>query len=250
MSLYPVMTCRVLLILPLFYASGAFAGEWSLGAAAGGGISPYRDTDNTLTALPLIGYEGEDFYLHGLKGGYHLWKDEQNQLDVMGYYSPLHFKPGNSDDEQMKRLNKRRSTAMAGVEYTHRAAWGAIRTALSADVLNNSNGLVGDLAYLYPIHLNDWEITPIAGVRWDSKNQNKYYYGINAGESRRSGLASYTPDDSLTPYLELAVRYHINKSWDTFVSARYESLPNTVKDSPMVDKSNTGSLSFGVNYSF
>ncbi|NDL66080.1 MipA/OmpV family protein [Acerihabitans arboris] len=250
MNTFAVMKYRVLLILPFFYASGTMAGEWSLGAAAGVGVSPYRDTDNNVTALPLIGYEGEDFYLHGLAGGYHLWKDENNQLNILGYYSPMHFKPGDSDDEQMKRLDKRYSTVLAGFEYTHYAFGGEIRALFAGDILNNSNGLTGDLAYRYPIHLNDWEITPMAGVRWDSKNQNKYYYGVSSSESRRSGLASYTPDDSFTPYIELAVRYHINQNWDTVVSGRFESLASTVQDSPMVERSNTGSVSFGVNYSF
>ncbi|SVK53275.1 MltA-interacting protein precursor [Acinetobacter baumannii] len=85
---------------------------------------------------------------------------------------------------------------------------------------------------------------------WNSKNQNKYYYGVSANESRRSGLDSYTPSDSWAPYLELSANYQINKSWNAFFVGRYVKLSDEVKDNPMVDKSYTGLLMTGVSYTF
>jgi outer membrane protein len=48
----------------------------------------------------------------------------------------------------------------------------------------------------------------------------------------------------------LALRYHVTPAWTTFVSARYEALPDEVKNSPMVDKDGVGLVSAGFSYKF
>ena len=72
--------------------------------------------------------------------------------------------------------------------YSHNAEWGTLRTTFTGDTLNNSNGTVGDVTYLYKFNLDALTLVPGVGVMWNSKNQNKYYYGVSANESRRSGL--------------------------------------------------------------
>nr|WP_269475662.1 MipA/OmpV family protein [Serratia rubidaea] len=234
----------------LLCAQGAQAGTWSLGASALLTPDPYKGNNTRLYPVPVINYDSEDFYFHTLTAGYYLWNDQVNKLSVMAYYSPLHFRPGDSDDDRMKRLDKRRGTLMAGMAYSHNAEWGTLRAAFSGDTLDNSNGLVGDLAYLYKFQLGDWSLAPGVGVTWSSKNQNKYYYGVSDNESRRSGLNSYKPSDSWAPYLELTANYQINKSWNAFFMGRYVRLSDEVKDSPMVDTSYDGMLWSGVTYTF
>ncbi|MCG8710207.1 MipA/OmpV family protein [Brenneria sp. 4F2] len=250
MRILSVRKYHRLLLLPLLCSAPALAGDWSLGLSAGAAQSPYRDTDPTIFPFPLVGYESDYLFFHGVKGGLHLWKDEVNQLDVFAAYDGRQFKPKDSDDRRMKRLDKRDSTAVAGLEYTLRTDFGHFNASVAGDVLDNSDGLSANAAYLYPIKLDDWEILPKVGVRWDSKDLNKYYFGVSQSESLRSGLAAYTPEDSFTPYAELAVRYRITPAWVTFASARYEALPDAVKNSPMVDKEGIGMVSAGVSYSF
>lgn len=241
---------HALFLLPLLCSAHALAGDWSLGLSAGAAESPYRDTDPTIFPLPLVGYESEYLFFHGVKGGVHLWKDDTNQFDVFVAYDGRQFKPKDSDDGRLKQLDRRDSTAVAGLEYTLRTDFGHFNASVAGDVLNNSNGISADASYLYPIKLNDWEIVPKVGARWDSKDLNNYYFGVSQSESRGSGLAAYEADASFTPYAELAVRYHVTPAWVTFVSARYEALPDEVKNSPMVDKDGVGIVSAGFSYSF
>ncbi|MFI8416933.1 MipA/OmpV family protein [Serratia sp. NPDC078593] len=239
-----------IIVTAMMGTHSAQAGTWSLGASALVSPDPYRGYQTRVYPVPVINYEADDFYFRTLTAGYYLWNDRENKLSVMAYYSPLHYKPGDSDDDRMKRLDKRRGTLMAGVAYSHNADWGTIRATFSGDTLDNSNGLIGDVAYLYKFNFDTWSLTPGVGVTWNSKNQNKYYYGVSDHESRRSGLNSYTPDDSWAPYLELTANYQINNAWNTFVMGRYIQLSDEIKDSPMVDKSYTGVLWTGVSYSF
>lgn len=243
LALLPLMT-------GLLCSQMATAGTLSLGAGALVSPDPYRSNQDRVTPVPVINYEGENFFFRSLMAGYYLWKDDTHQLSLNAFYSPLHFSPGDSDNDEMKHLSKRRSTVMAGLGYTYNAQWGSIRTLFSGDVLDNSNGLVGDVAYLYRFRQDNWSLTPGVGVTWNSKNQNNYYYGIDNAEARRSGLDSYHPDDSFAPYAELSANYQFAPQWNAFAMARYVRLADEVKNSPMVDKSWTGVLWAGATYTF
>ncbi len=103
----------------------------------------------------------------------------------------MYFKPGDSDSEQMRRLDKRKSTVMAGLSYVHNTPYGFLRTTIAGDTLDNSNGINWDLARLYRYTNGNLTLTPGIGVEWNSDNQNEYYYGVSRHESRRSGMRSY-----------------------------------------------------------
>lgn len=67
-------------------------------------------------------------------------------------------------------------------------------------ILDNSNGIVWDMARLYRYTNGGLTVTPGIGVQWNSENQNEYYYGVSRKESARSGLRGYNPNDSWSPY--------------------------------------------------
>ncbi|MEW7311356.1 MipA/OmpV family protein [Buttiauxella gaviniae] len=223
---------------------------WSLGAAALVTPNPYKGDQDRVYPIPMIGYEGDSFYFRGLNAGYYLWNDETDKLSVTAYYSPLHFKPKDSDNKQMRHLDSRKSTLMAGLSYVHYTQYGFLRTVLAGDTLDNSNGITWDTAWLYRYTNGDWTFTPGIGVNWDSENQNEYYYGVSKKESRNSGMSSYDPESSWTPYVELSVNYKLNDSWNVYGMGRYVRLADEVTDSPMIDKEWTGVLLTGVTYSF
>ncbi|OON40599.1 MltA-interacting protein MipA [Izhakiella australiensis] len=226
------------------------ANPLTLGASVFYSESPYKSGQNRYYPVPVIDYEGDNFYFHSLAGGYYLWKDEQDRLSLMLTGSPQQYDPDDADSGDMKALDKRRMTLMGGVAYRHTASWGIVRTTLLGDVLNNSNGIQWDLAYLYRFQLGDFGLTPGIGAVWSSKNQNRYYYGISSHESARSGLSTYNPDDSWNPYLEMTADYRINDSWRATLSARYTHLDSEITDSPMVDKHSQTNLWTGISYTF
>nr|WP_075182101.1 MipA/OmpV family protein [Pantoea sp. 1.19] len=238
----------------LFFLSGtalaAPSTPWSVGASVIYSESPYRGGQDRYLPVPVINYEGEDFWFRSLQGGYYLWKTPQDKLSLTILGSPQEYRPKDNDFGDMKSLDKRRMTLMGGVNYRHEAEWGTVRTTLVGDVLNNSNGIIWDLTYLYRIQMGNLGLTPGIGALWNSGNQNRYYYGVSSHESARTGIDSYRPDDSWTPYVELTADYQFSSQWRGFVSGRYNRLGDEIKDSPMVDKSAQMLLWTGVSYSF
>ena len=243
-----------LLALGVLIATSATAvqaeSKLTLGAGVGIVEHPYKQYDHDVYPVPVINYEGDNFWFRGLGGGYYLWNDATDQLSLTAYWSPLYFKPGDSDNSQLRKLDKRKSTVMAGVSWMHHTQYGSLRTMLSGDTLDNSNGIVWDTAWVYRYTNGGLTLTPGIGVQWNSENQNQYYYGVSHHESAKSGLRSYDPNSSWNPYLELSANYRFAGSWSVYGTARYTRLSDEITDSPMIDKSWTGLLSTGVTYTF
>ncbi len=249
------MKTQTFTFLSLALASGlcapmALAGTWSLGASALHITSPYKGADDRTLPFPVVNYDGDSVYLQGLSAGYYLWKDPQNQLSLTAEYSPFGFKPSANDYGDMKHLDRRDGTVMAGLRYKYTSQWGIVRAAYLGDVLDNSDGFTADLAYLYPFSFDQLTILPGIGANWASSNQNDYYYGVSRSESRRSGLKTYEAGDGWSPYVELTAIYALNEDWNASLMARYTRLSDEVKDSPMVDAKSTTLIGVGMTYRF
>ncbi|UMS11373.1 MipA/OmpV family protein [Escherichia coli] len=222
----------------------------TLGAGVGVVEHPYKNYDAQAYLFPAVSYDGDYFWFRGLGGGYYLWNDVADTLSVTAYWQPLYFKPGDSDNRQLRLLDKRKSTMMAGISWSHHTQYGFLRTTLAGDVLDNSNGIVWDAAWLYRYVNGGFTLTPGVGIEWNSQKQNEYYYGVSHKESARSGLQRYKPDDGWAPYLEISANYRFASDWSIYGTARYTRLSDEVADSPMVDKSWNGLFSTGISYRF
>lgn len=238
-------------ILMTISVNTAYA-ESSLTLGAGIGVTeqPYKGYNSKAYLIPAVSYDGDSFWFRGLGGGYYLWNDAADTLSVMAYWLPMYFSPDDSDDHRLRHSDKRSSTVMAGMSWSHHTMYGFLRTSLAADVLDNSNGVVGDVAWLYRYVNGGFTLTPGIGVEWNSQKQNDYYYGVSHSESVRSGLKRYKADNDWTPYLEVSANYTFAGHWGVYGAARYRRLSDEVKNSPLVDKSWDGLFSAGLTYRF
>lgn len=243
-----------LLGLCVFLAASATAAhaesKLTLGAGVGIVDSPYKQYGTDIYPVPVINYEGDNFWFRGLGGGYYLWNDKTDKLSLTAYWSPMYFKPGDSDSHQMRQLDRRHSTMMAGLNYIHNTPYGFLRTTLAGDTLDKSNGITWDMAWLYRYTQGALTLTPGIGAEWNSDNQNEYYYGVSHHESHKSGMRSYDANDGWNPYLELSANYRFAGDWSVYGLARYTRLSDEITDSPMVNKSWSGLISTGVTYTF
>ncbi len=231
-------------------AHAANAQPLSIGAAALWADSPYKSTHDRTYPLPLINYQDEHVFFHGLEAGYYLYKGEEDQFSIIANTTGQYYKPGRAHNLAMKGLDKRNMTLMMGGEWTHTADWGVLKTALTGDVLNESNGLVWDTNYHYPLQFGGLTVIPGVGLTWQSENQTDYYYGVSTKESRRTGISRYQADDSWSPYVDVSASYALTRDWTVIAGARYTRFDNEIKHSSMVNKSGQTSLWTGVSYQF
>ncbi len=229
--------------------SSLFAG-FNAGIGGSGTTNEYRGMSSDGTFLPLIGYEGEHLYLRGVSGGLHLLRNDWFEFNVQLSYLPQHFYAGNSDSWAMRRLDDRYSSMLAGLNARLLSPYGILTVTGSMDVLGYSNGVILDGNYSYPLQFGRLNVIPTVGVQWTDANYNDYYYGIDYGESRKSGLSEYEPSSSVAPYGQLTARFGFTENWSAFASFRALFLDKEVTNSPMVEKSEKYTLGLGLMYGF
>ncbi len=232
-------------------SSAASANGLSASTFIGYGESPYKHTDPNSTALPLIQYEGDRFYLKGTNLGAYLVKERAQQFSVFAGYSPFSFDPSDSSDAQMRQLDERYTTGVFGLEYTRFTPAGIFSAKVTHDFLDTYNGFNADLSYglILPVSPTV-RIMPKAGLVWNSGDYNDYYFGVSSNEAARSGLAAYTADDSITPYVSVMTLIGLSERVSLSLSADARFLPDEVKDSPMVSEDTLFGATIGLGYSF
>lgn len=223
--------------------------QWFFGGGARFSTSPYK-AYNSWSPTPLLGYEGEYFYIRGLEAGVKLFKTPWLELSAFGAFDPTSFHARYTDNNQMKKLNDRYESALVGVAARARLPMGQLHAKVAADVLGNSNGFLAEAGYGYRWKWGEFEVAPSAGLRWYSSEYQKYYYGVSASESARSGLRRYTPEGGIDPYAGLRFGYTIGETWNIIAGVDAAFLNAQIQDSPMTDKSVRCTTYAGIVYLF
>lgn len=227
-------------------------GRWGFDFGLGGSVttSEYKDVYAAGATLPLLGYEGDRFYLRGVSGGLHLFKNDMHEINVQLSYLPQRYLASWSSDHAMKQLDNRYSSMLAGLNYRLMSPYGILQATVSADVLGYSNGFIAQASYSYPVILGRLTLAPTVGVKWTSCEYNDYYYGIDSDESRASGLSEYKPDSTLSPNAGLTARLDLSENWSVFANGNLEFLNQEIYDSPMVENATKLSVGAGLLYKF
>lgn len=246
-----MMSCAVAVLGFMPWAPGAAcAADFSAGLGGGYASSPYKQHDGTiLPFLPLF-YEGERFYLNAFGAGAFIWKGEMQDISVGLSYSALAFDSDKTDDTRLQKLDDRHATILASAQYRLRTGFGHLGLRVSRDILGKSDGFSAELSYMYPFEFGSVRLSPGAGMRWDSKEQVDYYYGVSGTEARKSGLNRYRPDGAFSPYVSLAAQWAFADKWSLNAGGEVLFLGSEIQDSPMVDKARTFSVGIALNYTF
>ena len=141
------------------------------------------------------------------------------------------------------------------IEYT----WRPIVTKLELrQAIGGHKGFVGDVSAQYQTR-TQYGQTPIfvsfgPEIKFADANFHEAYFGVNAGQSNRSGLAQYDPDGGILSYgLTGSARVPINERVSTILFANYGFLGKEAADSSLVEQRGDeaqGTMGLFLNYRF
>lgn len=237
-------------VLMMFCVGSTCAADFSLGMAAAVATSPYKSHDNYLGVAPFASYDGGRLYLRPSEAGVYLWNNGGHKVGAAIRYSWLKFDPDDCDDGEMRHLDKRRSTLMAGLSYSYTGTWGILRLGITRDILGRSDGYAGEASYHIPLTQGKLTLLPGAGVSWQSRKHADYYFGVSRGESIRSGIRTHTAKASFAPFVAVEGKFALTSRLSAVASLRGELLTGSVKKSPMVGRSYTVSAAVGIQLAF
>ncbi|KFA58030.1 hypothetical protein A9G34_09150 [Gilliamella sp. Choc4-2] len=240
----------ILSILALGSIQIAIANPTSIGFGVGRSNSPYKSYSTNYYPIPHIDYDNGLFFIDDLSAGVYAYKQGNQSFSIGTRYLSNEFTPHESNNHQLKQLKSRHTTLLAQIEYSIDTKWGSFSSNVGKDMLGESNSILINADYSLPIIQESLIIVPTIGINWANKKHNNYYYGISHKESYSSGLKYFNPDNTFTPYVEIAVQYMLNNHFATFGGIHVDKLTGDVSKSPMVDNSTVTSIYMGISYKF
>lgn len=207
------------------------------------------DTDAEVRVLPGVFYDNNRFYARGASAGAYLINDGTNQLSASVQLAGNSFDPDDAEGA-LSELDERKISASAGLSYQRRTSIGGIRLQAATDILDRSNGSTARLSYIGRVTKDKLTVFPSIGFEYYDDKYNEYYYGVSDKESIETGVAAYTANSSLNPYVNISANYDFSDKWAGFFNQSLSYLPNEQYDSPLVDSRTESTTTLGLLYKF
>ncbi|MDD9174790.1 MipA/OmpV family protein [Aliivibrio finisterrensis] len=225
--------------------------QWSIGAAAAYSPSFYKETPSNTTVIPVVGYEGEHLFLRGFSGGYRLYPVGTPQNIILRFvYDPRTFKPEDSDNIQMQKLDERKATILGGVTYQAITHIGLFEIGAGSDIGNTHNGIYAEAVWKLPIRRKGWAITPSLGYSYNSERLNNHLYGVSAEEAQRSGIEEFDADWDGQFFVGLSTYFHLTSNIRVTGGLRYVNLEGNLEKSSMIEHTASTTGNVGIAYVF
>lgn len=224
----------------------------SIGAAVLSSNPSYVGLKADTIAVPFLGYEGERYYFRGLSLGRHITRTRTEQLSVSLSLEPFRFRSKESSDLAMQQLDKRGFAASAGVNYQYNTRFGSVSADINTEITGRHNGQRANITYSLPLNRpgQRWQLSPEIRLNYTSKDYIRYYFGVSAEESLRSGLPSYSGGHAFSPAIGLGGYYAITDNLSVVGNLRLIRSASAITKSPMVKGRSARSLFIALSYRF
>lgn len=245
----PYALALALAAAPVFAQDGpAPPPRWTIGLLAIERDAPYRQLDEDLLVVPLVRFEGERFYLRGLRGGVVLAREGGFELGAFvqgrgdGYDA--------ADSPYLAGMDDRDFSLDAGLAASWRVPRvGQFEISLATDMLDRSGGQEAEISWTGLVRAGGWRLLPGVALSWQSDDMVDYYYGVLPGEAI-AGRPAYAPGSALFPEASLLATRPLGERWELFARVSHSWLPSEVTDSPLVDQDGRTSVLVGLGYTF
>ncbi|MDR5904771.1 MipA/OmpV family protein [Franzmannia qiaohouensis] len=226
---------------------------WGLGLGVVSRQEPYAGIDRDNTPIPLLQVENRYIHLFGPRIEFKLpsldISDSQRlNFGIVGKYDGSGYKE--DDAPILNGMDERKGGFWAGGKVEWSSDLVDVSAEWLADASGNSSGQVVNLGLERTWRFgNHVLITPHVGASWQDDKTVDYYFGVSDSEARID-RPTYIGESAMS--IETGVRgvYMFDKHHSVLMSVEVTSLPDEIKDSPLVDRSTTNSVSLGYIYRF
>jgi outer membrane protein len=224
------------------------SGKWTLGLGAVY-MPSYEGSDEHKTrALPIISYKSGR--LAAGIGGISYNFSPNNRFE----FGPRLSLRGGRDESDADRLRGLGDIDI-GVDLGLFARWHLAGWTLQADVKHGMGDAEGSKIGLGVDHTTSFGAADVlrvgAELDWTDSKYTQAYFGVDARQSARSGLASYSAGAGIKSYGANAVWIHsFTPAVFSMVGLHYKRLAGDAADSPITEEKNMVGVSATVGYRF
>lgn len=227
--------------------------SWSLGVGVMSMQKPYTGIDRENIVLPLLQFENKYVNIFGPQIGLKLpsleISDSQKvNFSIVGKYDGSGYK--SKDAPILRGMSKRKGGFWAGAEVEWKNDLADVKAAWLSDASGNSKGQSFSLGLERTWHFGErMMLTPRVEATWRDKKYVDYYFGVRDSEVR-TGRAAYAGKAGTGAEVGVRGIYKFDARNSIFLDFSVSSLPEGVKDSPLVDRSTENRVLLGYTFRF
>jgi len=218
------------------------ATTWGVGLAVAPDFRPYRDFDDKLRVWPLLSFENRWLRVAGPGLEFKLGATGPVALGLTLSYAGDGYDAG--DSPVFQGMAEREASVWLGGRAAARTGWGLLSAEWQADAAGHSKGQKLKLGWQQRLPLGDWALTPRLGATWHDRRFVRYYYGVEAGESRLD-RPFYRPGAEWTADFGVRADYRVTGQHTLFADLGLTALGDGLKASPLVDRRTVPSVRVG-----
>ena len=220
--------------------------RWGLGLGAGFTKSPYRQSANKTTALPLILYENRWISVFGANFDVKLPAAGPVSFRLRARYAGDGYEA--DDSPYLAGMAERKG----GVWLGGATIWRNSVVNVSAEGLAATRDAKGrrfklEISHEFPIGVIT--LTPRVSANWYDKKYVDYYYGVRVNEVR-TDRSYYTGESSNVIETGVRFSYGLNRHHRVFVDFSATYFGNAIRNSPLIENAGERSVRVGYLYAF
>ena len=204
--------------------------DWGVGAAVRSARIPYATDDKTVSSfVPLLYFENEYFYLHGIESGIKLYESDDWRFS---FISRSHFVDILKEYQNALQVD----TTDVGFQARYKMK---DEHFIDVEAMNDLHGRLFSVArYSAKFENGSLEYKPYAQLQWNTDKYNRYYYGLNQ-ESLDSDIETTVGVDA---------RYHVISNLYLLGKLEGTYLGKEARKSPFVEDDLTYELFLGFGF--
>ena len=238
------------LVLPLSLAQAEEnKTSWGLGAGVGLIDKGYAGFDSETKVLPIFYFDNKWIHVAGtdldIKVG---------QLGNVAFSAHAKFGVGDvyeeSDSYIFEGMENRQSSIWLGSKVEWKNSVVDTSLEILTDATDKSDGQQASLDLSRTFQITDHlSFEPSININWYSEKYVDYYYGVQAVEAI-DGRDEFHGEASVNYGASARFRYAFDKHQSVSLGFKYESFGQEIKDSPLVDKNYSSTVSAFYLYRF
>jgi outer membrane protein len=213
---------------------------------------PYKGASDMVLPSPVIFYDNGVVYARWSRFGLYFLGEKKSdyawgfsltlQPRTLGYKA--------SDSAYLTGMSERKSSFEGGLAFSasyHDRQY--IEIMLLGDMLHRSNSWVARAEIGDKYKVGKFTLYPSFVLLYEARKFIDYYYGVKPNEAT-SFRPAYAPKDGLEYGVQTYIKYPFTKKLSALVNMRYDRIPSSAKNSPLVDKGYIYSGLFSLIYTF
>jgi len=231
---------------------GIDAPRWAVGLGASVRQLPYRGAERKTTGLPLLYYENAWLRFAGVGAEFKLLRQGFGSEQAITGGLKLKYEDNGyeSDDAFVLRgMQERKGGFWGGATAAWHNPVANVSVEWLTDLSGHSKGQKALLQLDRRIGFGALTLTPRVQGQWMDSKYVDYYFGVRAAEALPD-RAAYAGSSAWTTEAGLRVDYALTAQHMVFMDLSTTRLPDEIKLSPIVGRSNLSRVSAGYMYRF